>query len=124
MFLRHSAQCAEKVNTFTNYIDYQLATPQWKYGNDYVEYDDSIYPEKDKIKEELDLLLLDIDDEDDEIDDLFGTELEIDDETLDADESTDKKTEETIKDEYEFNDVDPEIFRDPTLLVKWLGKNE
>ena len=112
------------MNTFTNYIDYQLATSQWKYGNDYVEYDDSIYPEKDKIKEELDLLLLDIDDEDDEIDDLFDTELEIDDETLDADESPDKKTEETIKDEYEFNDVCPEIFRDPTLLVKWLEKSE
>ena len=25
------------------------------------------------------------------------------------------------QDEFEFDDVDPEIFRDPTLMVKWLN---
>lgn len=66
-------------------------------------------------------MLLDIDDEDDNP---FGEEIELDDETLDEDDLLGKNTEETIKDEYEFNDVDPEIFRDPTLMVKWLKKNE
>ena len=28
-----------------------------------------------------------------------------------------------MKDEYEFDDIDPEIFRDPLLMVKWLNRH-
>ena len=84
-------------------------------------YDSLTAAKKDNIGEELDFMLLDIDDEDDNP---FSEEIELDDETLDEDDLLGKNTEETIKDEYEFNDVDPEIFRDPTRMVKWLKKNE
>lgn len=73
------------------------------------------------IGEELDFMFLDIDDEDDNP---FSEEIELDDKALDEDDLLGKNTEETIKDEYEFNDVDPEVFRDPTRMVKWLKKNE
>lgn len=66
-------------------------------------------------------MFLDIDDEDDNP---FNEEIELDDKALDEDDLLGKNTEEIIKDEYEFNDVDPEIFRDPTRMVKWLKKNE
>lgn len=79
-------------------------------------------PKKDNnIGEELDFMFLDIDDEDDNP---FSEEIELDDKALDEDDLLGKNTEETIKDEYEFNDVDPEVFRDPTRMVKWLKKNE
>lgn len=103
------------------YIEDQLTAPQRKYGDDYVEYDESVYTKKDNIGEELDFIFLDIDDEDDNP---FSEEIELDDKALDEDDLLGKNTEETIKDEYEFNDVDPEIFRDPTRMVKWLKKNE
>ena len=73
------------------------------------------------IGEDLDFMFLDIDDEDDNP---FSEEIELDDKALDEDDLLGKNTEETIKDEYEFNDVDPEVFRDPTRMVKWLKKNE
>lgn len=52
-------------------------------------------------------MFLDIDDEDDNP---FSEEIELDDKALDEDDLLGKNTEETIKDEYEFNDVDPEVF--------------
>ena len=81
----------------------------------------NLYTKKDNIGEELDFMFLDIDDEDDNP---FSEEIELDDKALDEDDLLGKNTEETIKDEYEFNDVDPEVFRDPTRMVKWLKKNE
>ena len=38
-------------------------------------------------------------------------------------EEEEEDAEENEPDVYEFEDVDPEIFRDPTLMVKWLRKH-
>ena len=84
-----------------------------QYGDDYVEYDESALARNDNISSELDLMLLDMDMENN--DNPFDEEIDEDD--------TDSSNEEIfIRDEYEFDDVDPEIFRDPTLLVKLLKK--
>lgn len=79
-----------------------------------VSYDDSIPLQKSEINAELDMMLLEIDDVDKELGDPFDEEDgEADDEMFD---------EEYEKDEYEFEDIDPEIFKDPTLMVKFLEK--
>ncbi len=54
-------------------------------------------------------MLLDMDMEDD--DNPFGEDIEDDDFGSDEDDFL-------TRDEYEFADIDPEVFRDPTLLVK------
>ena len=41
----------------------------------------------------------------------------------DDDEFFDEDAESENKDEYEFDDIDPEIFRDPLLMVKWLNRH-
>ena len=57
-------------------------------------------------------MLLDLEDESDTSDD------------IDEDEFLDAEQEDVDYDEYEFDNVDPEVFRDPTLLVKWLNKKD
>lgn len=84
-----------------------------KYGDDYVEYDESTPTRSDDISSDLDLMLLDMDMEED--DNPFGEEIEEDD--IDPDEE-----EYITHDEYEFSNVDPEVFKDPTLLVKLLKR--
>lgn len=95
----------------------QLLAPQYEYGYDYVEYDEQASSKKDNISADIDLMLLEIDDNDDNP---FSEVLESDDE--DFDEFGDEYTGEFDLDEYGFDDVDPNIFRDPTLMVKWLKK--
>ena len=95
------------------YIEYVLASPLREYGFDFVDYDESITTKGKGISAELDLLLLEIDDDNDN---QFGEQIESSDYGLDEDESFEQ-------DEYEFDDVDPEIFRDPSLMVKWIQKN-
>ena len=107
----------EEVN---QYVHDQINSPQIEYGDDYVDYDDSLQALNTDIGADLDLMLLEMDDDED--DNPFGEELEPeedfeDEEFFDGDQSTES-------DEYEFADVDPEIFRDPTLMVKWLNKLE
>lgn len=99
-------------------IEYELAEPQRKYGDDYIEYDETAPSKNEDINAELDLMLLDMDDDSDNP---FGEEIDSDDDELDDDDFFDEEEEE--KDFYEFDDVDPEIFRDPTLMVKWLNKS-
>ena len=65
---------------------------------------------------EIDLMLLELDDDLDE--NPFGEEVE----TEDNDELDNDTT--PGHDEYEFDDVDPEIFRDAALMVKWLQKHD
>ncbi len=108
----------EKLDKF---IEYVLAEPQQEYGDDYVEYYESITDKRENVSAELDLMLLEMDNEDDNP---FGEEIESEDDIFDEDESFEDNAESAKKDEYEFDDVDPEIFRDPTLLVKWLNKLE
>ena len=98
-------------------IEYELTAPQRFYGDDYVEYDESSFSKGEDINAELDLMLLEMDDENDNP---FGEEIESEDDELEDDEIFEEADED--KDFYEFDDVDPEIFRDPTLMVKWLKK--
>lgn len=95
----------------------QLLAPQYEYSYDYVEYDEQANPKQDDISADIDLMLLEIDD-DDEDDNPFGEVLESDDEGFD--EFGDEYTGEFDLDEYGLDDVDPNIFKDPTLMVKWL----
>lgn len=101
----------EELNQF---VKYELAAPQREYGDDYAEHDESFKPQSLEIYADLDLMLLELDDEDDN---LFGEELEDDDGDYEQDEYEQQ-------DEYEFDNVDPEIFRDPTLMVKWINQAE
>lgn len=105
-------------NELDRLIQYGLAAPQREYGDDYIEYDESIVVRRTDFSRELDLMLLEMDDENDNP---FGEDIEpddIDDEFFDEDADGEEW------DEYEFDNVDPEIFRDPILMVKWLDANE
>lgn len=82
-----------------------------KYDTDYVPYDDDKYSETDTIDFDIDLMLLDEDEQESPFDEDR------------ADEENDMYGDEDYQqNEYEFDDVDPEIFKDPTLMVKWLKK--
>lgn len=107
----------EELNEF---IAQELTAPQRKYGDDYIEYDESSNLQTVDISADLDLMLLEMDDDDSNP---FDEEIESseDDEEALPDDFFDEYEQ---RDEYEFDEVDPEIFRDPTLMVKWLNKHE
>jgi len=100
-------------------INDQLNASQREYGYDYVEYDEQTDEKQADISTDIDLMLLEMDDMDENP---FGEELEPDEEDVDefADEYGDGFLEE---DDFDLEGVDPEIFKDPTLMVKWLEKN-
>lgn len=83
----------------------------YQYGSDYVELEQKdIGDDQDlSVSSELDLILLDMDDDDENDDNPFGEELDDDYDEIELD-------------EYEYEDLDPELFEDPTLLVKWLER--
>lgn len=93
----------------------ELQRVRFEYGDDYVEYDDSMSsPQESGINADLDMMLLEMDDAEKELEDPFEEGVdESDDEIFD---------EEYELDEYEFGDMDPEIFKDPSLMVKFLEK--
>ena len=93
----------------------KLSEPELIYGEDYVGYDETAPTVESTIKADLDLMLLELDEEEENPFD----EDEEDDDSLD-DEYTDGEE----KDDYEFYDFDPEIFRDPALMVKWLNHQD
>lgn len=84
----------------------------YQYGSDYVEQEQKdISEDQDlSVSSELDLILLDMDDDDEKDDNPFGEDL------------GDDYNDEIEYDEYEYEDLDPELFEDPTLLVKWLER--
>ena len=106
-------QIQNLINNALNFYIYQ-------YCDDYVEQEQyRLTHERDlNVGAELDLMLLDMDDEDNG--NPFGEELEDPDEDFEDEEYR----EDNVLDEYEFDDVDPEIFEDPTLMVKWLEKKD
>ena len=65
----------------------------------------------------------DDDDDEDDADDEDFDEDDDDAESEDDEFAEEEDAEENEPDVYEFEDVDPEIFRDPTLMVKWLRKH-
>ena len=99
-----------------------LSTAKTEYGDDYVEPTAAPTSSID-IGAELDFLALEMEMEEDEPDLLneqFGDDKDEDifeDDTYE--ENTDAK-----RDEYEFDDIDPVIFKDPNLMVKWLKRND
>ena len=100
-------------------IEYELASPQHNYEDEYVEYDESnksAVSKREDVIAELDLMLLEMDDDNDNP---FGEEIDSED-----DDTFGESDEYVERDNYEFDDVDPEIFRDPTLMVKWLNKSD
>ena len=105
------------------YVEDELNRPRYEYGDDYVDYDEVAKGvQSATIGEDLDLLLLEMDEEDD---DLFDSEIDEEDDFEDDEQYNDEdESEEASLDEYEFEDVDPEIFRDPSLMVKWLNKHD
>lgn len=111
----------EEIN---EYIRDLRLTPIREYGDDYVEYDDTTIFEADDISNSIEAMLLDLDDLDNisednpSRDELEDQDFEEDDEFVDEEDAFVAK-----EDEYEFDDVNPEIFKDPTLMVKWLKKN-
>lgn len=91
----------------------EMSAANKQYGDDYIDYDESVPVGSNDISSDLDLMLLDMDMEDN--DNPFGEEIEEDD--IDSEEKGI-----LVRDEYEFDNVDPEVFRDPTLLVKMLKR--
>ena len=108
----------EELNDF---IAHELAAPQREYGDDYVEYDDFFKSQAIDVSADLDLMLLEMDDEDDNP---LGEEIETSEDDEEDAEFDDFLAEYEQRDEYEFDGVDPGIFRDPTLMVKWLKQIE
>ena len=108
----------EEINQF---VQDQLDAPMRDYGDDYVDYDDSMHTRRIDIGAELNLMLLEMDDEEENP---FREEIELEENDFDEDKFFDGESGFEEKDEYEFYDVDPEIFRDPSLMVKWLKKEE
>ena len=95
-----------------------MTAPEREYGDDYVGYNESTGTYHVDIGAEFDLMLLEMNIEDDNP---FGEEIEehegdgfLDDEYVG----------ESEQDIYEFDDVALEVFQDPTLMVKWLKKQE
>jgi len=101
-------------------VKYELTKPQREYGDDFVEYDETSLSNDVDVSADIDLMLLEMDDTDDEIDNPADEDIEPEDY---EDELSDESDSGTVRDKYEFEDVDPEIFRDPTLMVKWLQKH-
>ena len=103
-----------------DYINLQTTAAEREYGDDYVEYDEEIRvgTKSADISADLDMMLLEMDMDSD---DLFGEDGDEDEDDSDDFGDEDSSEEEKL-DIYEFDDVDPEIFRDPTLMVKWLNK--
>ena len=106
----------EELNDF---ITHELSAPEREYGSDFVKYGESANSPEEDIGAELDLMLLEMDEEDDK---MFGEDIEFEESEFEADDFFNEDSSEGNQDEYEFSDIDPEIFRDPTLMVKWLNK--
>ena len=100
------------------HIENELAQPQHEYGDDYVECGDTEKSRKLNVGAELDLMLLELDNETDIFFEDDGSE------EVDFAEDSYEDMMENPQDKYEFDDVDPDIFIDPTLMVKWLSRNE
>lgn len=93
-----------KINDASNVYVHQ-------YGSDYVEREQKEHAvdQELSVSAELDLILLDMDEDGEKDDAPFGEEVDSHDDEIETD-------------KYEFDDLAPELFEDPTLLVKWLEK--
>lgn len=76
-----------------------------EYGDDYVHSEHGVIRDISAFEDELARL---------------SFELELQDEGAEADSPLDGTSEVLERDDYEYGDVDPEIFNDPTLMLEWL----
>ena len=76
-----------------------------EYGDDYVHSEHGVICDISAFEDELARL---------------SFELELQDEGAEADSPLDGTSEVLERDDYEYGDVDPEIFNDPTLMLEWL----
>lgn len=95
-----------------------ITAPKKAYGYDYIEPVSHSVDAVGDIDAELELLGFELESEDETLPEEILNDDERDD---DFDEINGE--EETAKDEYEFGDVDPEVFKDAARMVKWLKKN-
>ncbi|MPM80519.1 hypothetical protein SDC9_127566 [bioreactor metagenome] len=91
--------------------------PEIEYGDDYVEIG-SAQNIQVSLGAEFDLITFDLETDD------YYTGID----TIKADENEDVDSEDesesyNLKDSYEFDYVDDEVFQDPILMLKWLSKN-
>ena len=101
-------------------VDEQLNAARNAYGYDYIDYEATETNTPTDLDSDLDLLLLELDDIVD--DNPFGEELEAE---VDFEDELEQDNDSSLDhDEYEFDDVDPEIFLDAALMVKWLQKHD
>ncbi len=98
-----------------------LTAPEKAYGDDYIEPASRSVEAVGDIDIELDLLSFELESEEETIPDEI---LNDDEGERNGDFDEIEGEEESAKDEYEFDDVDPEVFKDASQLVKWLKKNE
>ena len=105
-------------------LEQEISRPWREYGDDYVDYDESALTQK-NLFADLDVLLLELDTEEDEDDENLNSIFseDMDEEDRNDEDPEDDNSENVASDEYEFDDVDPEAFRDPTVLVKWIKKH-
>lgn len=101
-------------------VDNERFKPQREYGDDYVEYDETEQAQESELRSDLEMMLLELDEADKDIGNPFGKEPDPDED--DEDDEFYDGEEDSELDWDEYDDVDPEIFRDPTLMVKWLKK--
>lgn len=104
-------------NELDQIVKDRLAAAETEYGDDFVEYDDKIEIVSPDISADLDMMLLEMNDEEDNP---FGEDIEDEEE----DDFFDEAEEETEKDYYEYESLDPALFEDPTLLVKYIKKQD
>ena len=95
-----------------------LCSAEDEYNVDYVAPDDQELSSSFDLEAEIDLLGLELEIVNDE-----EFETDLDDEEIYYDNDEFENCDTTV-DEYMFEDVDPEIFNDPALMVKWLERKE
>jgi len=118
-FLRNGFEFADR-KELKQIINDALNTYRYEYGDDYVEQGHNISSSSIKFSPEFDLMLLDMERTEENP---FGEEMEESDDAFKDDRFEEKREDVPELAEYEFDDVDPEIFRDPTLMVKWIEKH-
>lgn len=88
-----------------DFIVQSIREIELKHGDDYVEHKQGIARDMSTIENELDRLSFD---------------LELHEEESRGPDFLNKVLDEKERDEYEYDDIDPEIFEDPTLMLQWL----
>lgn len=91
-----------------DFLNEYIKSNELKYGDDYVESEHGTIRDMSAIEDELARL---------------SFELELEAEAPESDDSSEDADEDVERDEYEFDDVDQDIFDDPTVMLAWLDSD-